>query len=120
MTLCVLNSEILASLPPERSTAPHATISMAPNGRAYLTTVTADIAGHRCYLYSETHAEARIPAAVTEAVTAFNADPTVWQRLVAEALDAEDQLLEEDREDINQRLARSQSIRRRLLGATQG
>ena len=120
MTLCVLNSEILAELPSTHHTAPHATISVVPHGRAYLTTVTAEVSGRRCYLYSETHAEARIPAAVTDAVTAFNADPTVWQRLVTEALDAEEQLLAEDRENIDQRMARAQSTRRRLLGTATG
>ena len=120
MTLCVLDSEKLADLPADLPRAPRASISMAPQGRAYFTTVMADISGFTFCLYAETHAEPRIPEAVADAVSSFNADPTVWAKLVAEALDAEDEMLSEDRETLDERVAQSQATRQRLLGATKG
>lgn len=120
MTLCVINSEKLADLPADLPRAPRATISMTPQGRAYFTAVMADIGGIMFCLYSETHADPRIPADVAEAVAAFNTDPAIWERLVSEALDAEDEVLAEDRESLNERVAQTQALRARLLGVPTG
>lgn len=116
MTLCVLDSDKLADLPADLPRPPRATISMTPQGRAYLTVVMADIAGTPLCLYAETHAEPRVPESVAEAVAQFNTDPTVWIGLVGEALDAEDLNLEEDREKLEERANLNRQTRTRLLG----
>lgn len=121
MTLCVINSEKLADLPADLPRAPRATISMTPQGHAYFTSVMADVAGVVFCLYAETNAEPRIPTDVADAVTAFNTDPTIWDALVTEALDAEDEMLAEDRDTLDTRVAQSRELRARLLGiATEG
>lgn len=117
MTFCILDSEKLTELPAELPRAPRATISITPQGARYLITVVADISGHTFYLYSETQTELHIPADVEAALSEFNTDPSVWARLVEESLDADEQIIEEDRAELDRRLARSRATRRQLLGA---
>ena len=116
MTLCVLDSDKLADLPADLPRPPRATISMTPQDRVYLTVVTTTIAGTSLCLYAETHAEPRIPEAVAQAVEQFNTDPAVWDTLVSEALDAEDENLDEDREKLEERATLYRTTRERLLG----
>ena len=115
MTLCVLNSEKLELLRGDLDRAPVARVKMEPVGRAYLTTVETTVDGVVFCLYAETHANPQVPADVSEAVTAFNASRSVWESLVAEALDAQDELLDQDREELDERVAQSQATRGRLL-----
>lgn len=115
MTFTVLDSDKLAQLSNDDAKPGRAKLSMVQSGRAFLTTVHVDVQDITFCLYAETHAEPRVADSVLAAVTEFNAGPAEWERLVAEALDAQAELLEEDRAELDERAARISETRKRLL-----
>jgi len=120
MTLCVLAPHLLERLT-EMPENPHATVTLTPyEPRGYLTTVLAEAGGQYVALYSETHQDPQVPADVVEAVAEFNADPGVWRRLVAEALDAQLDSFDEELRDLAARTNIVRATRRRLLGTARG
>jgi hypothetical protein len=126
MTLTVLDPAVLADVPTVFTVPPTAHVQLAHTGRAYLVTVMVDVIlppeqdrpndklDPLC-LYSGSQNEPRIPEEVLEAVDAFNADPFgEWNRIALEALDAQAELLLDDRQDLNRKLRVNRALRRRL------
>jgi hypothetical protein len=120
VTLVILNPSLLRDVEGITADALVATVSMTPSNRAYCTTVHVDLSarrGPRICLYSEVHTSPRVSDEVVTAVDAFNADPAgEWRRIVREALDAEEEILAEDKDHLDEKAADIQKTRTRLLG----
>lgn len=118
MPFVALDTSVLrrAVFDPRHPPAP--VLSMNPVTRGYLTLVTLDVVHDEPGLcvYALTHPEPVTPAEVTEAVAAYNADPAAeWRRLVSEALDAEEDILLEDRCRLDERAQDIRDTRARLI-----
>lgn len=116
MTLTILDPQRLSRVESIPADPPVPRVSMSSSGLRYHTVVTGYLGGARpvrfC-LYSEQHPTPEVPAEVTVAIDAFTADPAgEWKRLVAEALDTEEQMVTED---LTTRLRRITDTRSRLL-----
>lgn len=117
MTFVILNTDLLRSVESDPARPPLAQVSLTPSGDSYLTVVTVHVGGTELCVYSEFHAGPNVPADAAEALAAFNADPNrAWRQLVAEALDTEDQILEENLTTLGDKLAEVRRTRLRLLG----
>jgi hypothetical protein len=114
--LTILDPQRLRLVERMPHTPPVPKVEMTASGDRYLTVVLGHLGGRhpqRFCLYSEQHATPRVPDEVTAAVAAFTADPAgEWARLVAEALDTEEQMVTED---LGARLRRISETRQRLL-----
>lgn len=115
MTLSIIDSDKLHQLSNVRAHKPVARLSVTKKGRVHLTTVHVTVNGIRFCLYANTHTTPEAPAEARDAVDGFNADPGAWVRLVSDALDAHILLIDEDREDLDDRAAEIAELRRRLL-----
>jgi len=115
VTLSIIDSDKLHQLSNVRQHKPVATLRVSKKGRAHLTTVHVIVDGIRFCLYADTHSTPDSPQEAKTAVDEFNADPSAWERLVAEALDAQAQIVDEDREDLDERAKEIARLRRRLL-----
>lgn len=115
MTLSIIDSDKLHLLSDVRRAHPVARITVTQRGRVYLSTVHVIVDGIRFCLYANTHATPDVPADAATAVDAFNTDPAIWVTLVSDALDAQAQIIDEDREDLDERATEIATLRRRLF-----
>ncbi len=116
MPLTILNFDQLRRLSGNPEPSP-ARVSMDPRGDTYITFVHVTVGGVKMCLHSEVHDAPQVPAEVSAAVEAFNADPfAAWATLVEDAIDEELDAIADRRRRLREDERNLAALRARLLG----